>query len=212
MLLNEKMGKVMAISDEEANQLIDAIEQALPPESLEPGRDAIIDFLQQWRAEIEAGRPIDRKLKVAESPGLRRACGRAARAFQLNRRFRRQKDYRPTERLDLLLEALGLSFVAPPMMAARFLETVERYRVDEANENPATISLAPTGRSGIRRCGWIVQRSIKPLRRSSRFHGCLTNFRARPAFAFALPMSRRRSDAAPLRLMDRDRQRPWFCD
>lgn len=138
----------MAISDEEANQVIAAIERALPQGSLEPGRDAIADFLQQWRAEIEAGRPIDRKLKVAESPGLDELAGVPRARTSSTGEFVGKKDFRPTERLDLLLEALGLSFVAPPMMAARFLETVERYRDAEANENPAMISLAPTGEVG----------------------------------------------------------------
>lgn len=138
----------MAISDEEANRVIAAIEQALPQESLEPGRDAIADFLQQWRAEIEAGRPIDRKLKVAESPGLDELAGVPRARTSSTGEFVGKKDYRPSERLDLLLEVLGLSFVAPPMMADRFLTTVERYRVGEASENPATISLAPMGEVG----------------------------------------------------------------
>ncbi|KQM27900.1 MULTISPECIES: hypothetical protein [unclassified Sphingomonas] len=138
----------MAISDEEATQVIASIEKALSQESLEPGRDAIADFLQQWRAEIEAGRPIDRKLKVAESPGLDELAGVPRARTSSTGEFVGKKDYRPTEQLDLLLEALGLSFVAPPMMAARFLETVERYRVDEAKDSPTTISLAPTGEVG----------------------------------------------------------------
>jgi hypothetical protein len=138
----------MAITDEEASQIIAAIEQALSLYSLEPDRDAIADFLQQWRAEIEAGRPIDRKLKVTESPGLDVLAGVPRARISSTGEFVGKKDYSPTEQLDLLLEALGLSFVAPPMMAARFLETVERYRVDEANENPATIFLARTEEIG----------------------------------------------------------------
>lgn len=138
----------MSISDEEASQVIAAIEQAFPPESLESGRNAIADFLQQWRAEIEAGRPIDRKLKVTESPGLDELAGIPRSRTTSTGEFVGKKDFSPTERLDLLLEALGLSFVAPPMMAARFLDTVERYRVDEAQETSATISLAPTGEIG----------------------------------------------------------------
>jgi hypothetical protein len=99
MMLNEKMGRAMAISDEEANQVIAAIEEAFPHESLKLGRDAIADLLQQWRAEIEAGRPIDRKLKVTERPGLDELAGVPRTRTSSTGEFVGKQDYRPAEQL-----------------------------------------------------------------------------------------------------------------
>lgn len=136
----------MAISDEEVRQVVNAITDALEPQ--ESGPYAIADFLQQWHAEVAAGRPIDRKLRVAESPGLDEPADVPRARTRSTGEFVGKQDFSPTEELDLLLEALGLSFVAPPMMAARFLETVKQYRVNEETENPVTIHLAPTAEIG----------------------------------------------------------------
>lgn len=138
----------MPISEEEMRRLINALQEAVPEEASQPGRDAVATFLAQWRAEVEAGRPIDRKVKVAESAGADMIAGVARSRITTTGEFVGKAEYRPAEQLDLLLEALGLSYVAPPMMASRFLDALARYGDDENDKVPGTVSLAPTGEAG----------------------------------------------------------------
>jgi hypothetical protein len=138
----------MAISEDEARRLIAAILEAIPEEAFQPGRVAIAEFISQWRAEVEAGRPVDRKVKVQESPGFDELAGVPRSRTSTTGEFVGKKDYRGVEQLDMLVEALGLSFVAPQMMASRFLDAIERYRETGSDVSPVSVALAPTGEVG----------------------------------------------------------------
>ena len=135
----------MAITESEAGRLISTIIEAISSEHA--GRLAVADLLSEWRAEIEAGRPIDRRLKVRQSPGLDEAGGIPQSRTSSTGEFVGKKEYTKLEQLDLLLEALGLAFIAPQMMASKFLTAIDRHCLlkEGASPAPVSVSLASAG-------------------------------------------------------------------
>lgn len=137
----------MAIDETEADLLIAALVEAIPADALQSARHAVGDLISQWRAEIEAGRPVDRKLKVRQSPGLDELVGIARSGTTYTGEFVGKAEYSKFEQLDLLVEALGLVFAAPQMMASRLLDTVRYYRSSQGvgATEPLSIEFAGTG-------------------------------------------------------------------
>ncbi|MES0032717.1 hypothetical protein [Mesorhizobium sp. M0040] len=135
----------MAITEKEAGLLISTMLGAIPEEALRPGRLSIADLISQWRAEIEAGRPVDRKLTVRQSPGLDEVAGVPRTRTSSTGEFVGKKEYSKVEQLDLLVEALGLAFIAPQMMASRFLDTIERFSSTKQDAESVSVSLAAAG-------------------------------------------------------------------
>lgn len=68
----------MAITEDEAAELIGHIEAAVRESASRPDARGIIDLLDQWRSDVEAGAPIERKLAVRQSPGLDELAGTPA--------------------------------------------------------------------------------------------------------------------------------------
>ena len=136
----------MAITEDEAGRLISTIVEAISS-SERPERLAISELISQWRAEIEAGRPVDRRLNVRQSPGLDEVAGVPRSGTSSSGEFVGKKDYTKVEQLNLLLEALGLAFVAPQMMASNFLDAIERCRSlpEGVADAPFSVSLASSG-------------------------------------------------------------------
>ncbi|MBX9829561.1 MAG: hypothetical protein K2Y27_31795 [Xanthobacteraceae bacterium] len=137
----------MAISEDEARRLIATILEALARDAEPEGRRAIDDLVAQWHAEIEAGRPVDRKLKVNVSPGLDVVADVPRSRTVATGEFVGKKDFSQLEQLDLLLEALGLAFVAPQMMANKVIETVQQFAVADSVRTavPVTVFLTAAG-------------------------------------------------------------------
>ncbi|WAJ28512.1 hypothetical protein [Antarcticirhabdus aurantiaca] len=138
----------MAISEDEAQTLMDAILDAIAKQSTQPGSSTADEMIGQWRAEVEAGRPIDRKLKVRGSPGLDELAGVPRSRTTSTGEFVGKQAYLKVEQLDMLLEALGLAFIVPHMMAFRLVETIERYREPDDDAPPPWVALAKTGEVG----------------------------------------------------------------
>lgn len=60
----------MPISEEEAGRLISHIELTVREVASDPRMRGITELIDQWRADVEAGRPIERKLLVVRSPNV----------------------------------------------------------------------------------------------------------------------------------------------
>ena len=147
----------MAINDDEAGLLISTIVKEIS--SLEqPGRLAIADLISQWRAEIKTGRPVDRKLKVRQSPGLDELAGVSRSGTSSTGEFVGKKEYTKVEQLDSLLEALGLAFVAPQMMASKFLDAIERYGLLKKGVTAAPVSVSLETAGGVEESTLLVDR------------------------------------------------------
>lgn len=130
----------MAIDDEEAGRLISTILQAVSEGAPSLERSGVNEVINQWRAEIEAGRPIERKLRVRQSPGLDVVSGTPRSGSSSTGEFVGKEEYSKIEQLDLLVEALGLAFSAPQMMASRFLDTIIKYSSPGGDKRPEQIS------------------------------------------------------------------------
>lgn len=114
----------MAISEEEAALLIDHLDKTVRELAAGPGAQGIIDLLNQWRSDVEAGQPIERKLAVRRSPGLDELADVPRARTTTSGDFIGKQDYSMIEQLDMLVAALGIAFVAPQMMATRFLDMI----------------------------------------------------------------------------------------
>ncbi|ESY44736.1 hypothetical protein X747_05405 [Mesorhizobium sp. LNJC384A00] len=149
----------VAISEGEARSLIETILKTLAENAVPGDRRAIDDLIAQWHAEIEAGRPVDRKLKVRISPGLDVVAEVPRSRTAATGEFVGKKDYSQIEQLDLLLEALGLAFVAPQMMASKLLETILQFARDGGAQAaaPVTVFLATLGEAeGLRQIDSVI--------------------------------------------------------
>ncbi|ESX02329.1 hypothetical protein NKJ16_29535 [Mesorhizobium sp. M0179] len=114
----------MAISEDEAASLIVLIERTVREVAGKPDTQGIIDMMNQWRSDVEAGRPVERKLSVRQSPGLDELAGAPRSRTTTSGDFVGREDYSKVEQLDMLIAALGVAYVAPQMMATRFLDTI----------------------------------------------------------------------------------------
>ncbi|NBC37811.1 hypothetical protein GTZ99_14745 [Novosphingobium sp. FSY-8] len=141
----------MAISEDEAAKLIAHIETTLREVASDPRYAGIIDLLNQWRSDVEAGRRVDRKLPVHQSPGVDVLTEVPRSRTTTSGEFVGKEDYTAIEQLDLLVAALGVAFLAPQMMATRFLNAITTYGGDSgakiAHENPQ-IHLVGVGDTG----------------------------------------------------------------
>jgi len=117
----------MAISDDEARRLINHLEQTVREAASQRDKPGIAEIINQWRADVEAGRPVERKLKVRQSPGLDVLTETPRSSRMSSGEFVGTEDYSPIEQLDMLVSALGVALVAPQMMARRFMDAITTF-------------------------------------------------------------------------------------
>ena len=118
----------MAISEEEAERLIGHIEETVRRVASDPGMRGITMLIDQWKADVEAGRPVERKLPVRRSPGLDSLTDTPRSRSTTSGDFVGREEYKNVEQLEMLIVSLGLAFLAPPMMSERLLGTIAAYR------------------------------------------------------------------------------------
>lgn len=116
----------MPIEEAEAEKIIVHIEKVIREFSTDPDKQGILDILNQWRSDVEAGRPVEQKIRVRQSPGLDVLAGTPQTRATKSGDFVGKKDYSKIEQLDMLITALGLAFIAPQMMARYFLDTINK--------------------------------------------------------------------------------------
>lgn len=117
----------MAISDDEARRLIEHLERTAREAAARQDKAGITEIINQWRADVEAGRPVERRLKVRQSPGLDVLTETPRSRSISSGEFVGAEDYSPIEQLDMLVSALGLALVAPQMMARRFMDAITAF-------------------------------------------------------------------------------------
>lgn len=107
--------------------MIEHLEQVARDAADRQGKSGITEIINQWRADVEAGRPVERKLKVRQSPGLDVLTETPRSRTMSSGEFVGAEDYSPIEQLDMLVSALGLALVAPQMMARRFMDAITDF-------------------------------------------------------------------------------------
>ncbi|TPK63693.1 hypothetical protein FJ546_13290 [Mesorhizobium sp. B2-4-19] len=140
----------MAISEDEAKRLVDYLDNTVRELATEPETQGIINLLNQWRSDVEAGRPVERRLTVRESPGLDELADVPRTRTTTSGDFIGKKDYSTIEQLDMLVAALGIALIAPQMMATRFLGVIASSSTEKGlGESPyVNIHLVGVGDTG----------------------------------------------------------------
>lgn len=139
----------MTISNDEATKLINFIEEKVRGEATEQDKAGITDIINQWRSDMEVGRQVERKVAVRQGPGLDAIAEvpRSRRATSGD--FVGREDYEPTEQLNMLLGALGIAYLAPQMMAQRFMQAIEDFGgIDDDAEAVPDVRLVGVGEIG----------------------------------------------------------------
>ena len=122
----------MPISEDEADRLISHIEKTVRVVASDPRMQGITGLIDQWKADVEAGRPVERKLPVRRTPSLDNLIEPPRSSSTTSGDFVGKEDYTKFEQLDMLVVALYLAFLAPSIMSKRLLDTIAKYRGDEA--------------------------------------------------------------------------------
>ena len=117
----------MAISEEEADELISYIEKTVREVASDPRMKGITELIDQWKADVEAGRPIERKLSVRRGPGVNNLIEAPRSRSTTSGDFVGKEDYTKFEQLDMLVVSLYLAFLAPYIMSERLLDTIAEY-------------------------------------------------------------------------------------
>lgn len=117
------------MTEEEAKQIVEQLLAELAQQYiLVGGRTPQDGLVNAVHAEIAAGLPVQVKLKVkseevVDDPivGARTTEGSARGEFI------QRRDYTSLEQLEILVAALRLAAVAPPLMASRLFSTLEEF-------------------------------------------------------------------------------------
>lgn len=117
------------MTEEEAKQIVEQLLAELAQRHvLSRGRTPQDGLVNAFHAEIAAGLPVQIKLKVkneevVDDPiaGTRTTEGSARGEFI------QRRDYTSLEQLEILVEALRLAAVAPPLMASRLFSTLREF-------------------------------------------------------------------------------------
>lgn len=117
----------MSISDDDAKKLVRFIESKVREEASEQDKAGILDIIDQWRSDVEVGRQVERKVVVRQSPGLDAWAEVPRSRSTTSGDFVGREDYEPTEQLNMLIGALGVAYLAPQMMAQRFMQAIEDF-------------------------------------------------------------------------------------
>ena len=117
----------MPISEDEADLLISHIEETVREVASDPRMRGITGLIDQWKADVEAGRPIERKLRVQRSPGVDGLIEAPGSRSTTSGDFVGKEEYTKFEQLDMLVLSLYLAFLAPSIMSERLLDTIGKY-------------------------------------------------------------------------------------
>ncbi|MDE0532815.1 MAG: hypothetical protein OXI01_15410 [Albidovulum sp.] len=117
----------MPISEAEADRLISHFEFNVREVANDPRMQGITGLVDQWKADVEAGRPIERKLTARRSPGLDGLIEAPSSPSTTSGDFVGTEEYTKLEQLDMLVVALYLAFLAPSVMSERLLDTIARF-------------------------------------------------------------------------------------
>lgn len=117
----------MPISEEEADRLISHIEMTVREIASDPPMPGITALIDQWKADVEAGRPVELKLPVHRRRGVDGLIDTSRSRPTTSGEFVGKEDYTKFEQLDMLIVSLYLAFLAPSTMSKRLLDTIEEF-------------------------------------------------------------------------------------
>ncbi len=120
-------GGTMPISEDEAERLISHIEATVRRVTRDPSMSGITGLIDQWKADVEAGRSIERKLRFRASRGFDDLTDTPRSGLTTSGDFVGKEDFTRVEQLDMLVVSLRLAFLVPSMMSARLLDTIAEY-------------------------------------------------------------------------------------
>lgn len=126
----------MRIDEDDAEQLISLIERAVREITSDRGMQGITELIDQWKADVEAGRPVERKLSVPQSPVHDAVPDTPHVPSKTRGDFIGKEEFTNLEQLEMLVDALCLAFLAPSMMSRRILDTIETsgWKRDQQDE------------------------------------------------------------------------------
>jgi hypothetical protein len=85
------------------------------------------DFLRAIEAEIEAGKPVQVTLRVRSEGSVDDPIAGSSRKVETSSgEFIQRQEYSPREKLEILVNGLNLTAIAPPLLARRFAATIEQ--------------------------------------------------------------------------------------
>lgn len=140
----------MPVTEEEAERLIGVIINTIGSTPHLSDNLIVSDLVSQWRSEVEAGRQIEKKLKVRENPRYQFDSGPSKSRPESSGEFIGRDDYKQIERLNLLINTVNLIFVVPEKMAFNVFDTIKRIKSekDEEESDNFSIFLAGIGDGG----------------------------------------------------------------
>lgn len=118
-----------SVTEEEAAELVDRLlAELVERSSLDVGRTPQEGLVNAVQAEIAAGVPVQVKLKVKNEQSVDDPIA-GARSTEGSARgeFIQRRDYTSLEQLEILVEALRLAAVAPPLMASQLFSTLREF-------------------------------------------------------------------------------------
>jgi hypothetical protein len=124
------------MTEQEAEHIYVQLSEYLPKVALPDEQRS--GFPTAIQAEIEAGKPVQIRLKVRPDQLIKdpvvgmRSAGSADSGSRAE--FIQRQEFTPKEKLELMVDGLGLARVAPPLMARRIFETIRRVNPVAASE------------------------------------------------------------------------------
>lgn len=122
----------MRPTDQEIKELIDQIESAVRKSAID--YQGIIRLIDQWKADVEFGRPVERRLSIRRSYDSHSYTDTGRSESRTSGDFIGKEDYSSLEQLEMMVVALGLAFLAPHMMSKRVLDTISKYSGDQQQD------------------------------------------------------------------------------
>ena len=113
------------MNENEAGELFEKLLSTLRERREDQKPDERDDYLKAIEAEIDAGKPVQVKLKLRGETSVNDPVvgGRQSGATSSGEFIQRQ-DYTAREKLAILVNGLALATIAPPLMARKFVEIV----------------------------------------------------------------------------------------
>jgi hypothetical protein len=139
----------MPVTEEDAERLIGLIIKTIEDTPLLSENLIVSDLINQWRSEVEAGRQVEKKLRVKENPRYQFDAGSSKGRPESSGEFIGRIDYKQFEQLEILINTLNLIFVVPEKMAFKVYDTISRIKKEneEGEGGYLSISLAGAGDS-----------------------------------------------------------------
>lgn len=122
------------MTEAEASELFDKLLATLRERRNGLSSEGRSDFLKAIEAEIDAGKPVQVKLKVrGEKVVSDPVVGVRSSGATASGEFIQRQEYSSVEKLEILVNGLALATVTPPLMAQKFVNILDVHGPGETN-------------------------------------------------------------------------------